>query len=721
MSCYSAHLTLPQALLATFATLPFLFAPQAWAAPHSNLMRRSGSSSGGQIVAPIVAALVFIVAILLLFYRNRLLSKLRRITLPSYLVRERPAPTTVRDLTAEEIAGTAVTNQAQAAAAAHTERRTRRNRRTPSQISTRSLPVYMKEPGELELVIIQGSQDMEDAPLTTQVVMPSVREDEDESANSHSHNLSQASYDIVNDDPHAQTPLLGTDEPNETTHERQNSNTHIPPTVDISDARYNDPSSPLRRNPNFADPRGEAPPYFEVVGDLPDITATYGDLARVDTTDTLPMAPDTLPATTSSVPTRRRSMFRGLIDAASRALSTPHSSVHPLPIPRPSRDMTVSPPPRPSNLSNRPRGTPSPRGGHRTVPSSGSVLSFTSSAFGRTISRTRSRSVTNTAADLCSPSTLSITSISAPLTHTVVRTDFVYPRSGPTPEQLKLISSVESVSKFGVPYGPDAVAYASASLVNLHGPPPGFEEHPSTDGLPGPSVAVTRARAMSALSRMSGDGNVPASRLSLSSLPSSSGEPEAATSHPEPETRPPVPDLSNGASAPELEPSEDKKEKEEVNPPRVPSPSPTVGTTSTAPTMMKATASELGVVSESLDVAVASGSDRLALPSFGSEMTTATHTKRNPSAPSSFRMPSTPLGRTYSASRSSSVDTFQTAASDPEQGQGSEHGGTSDTEQEAFADAESGGETEAETTPVTPHAVPMEVLIPGSELPVLSV
>lgn len=564
---------------------------------------------------------------------------------------------------------------------------------------------------------------MEDAPLTTQVIMPSVSEDEDESANSHSRNLSQASYDVVNDDPHAQTPLLGPDEPNETTHERQNFNTHVPPTVDISDLRYNDTSSPLRR-PNLADPRGEAPPYFEVVGD------TSGDLARVDTTDTLPMAPDTLPAITSSVPVRRRSMFRGLIDAASRALSTPHSSDQPLPIPRPSRDMTVSPPLRPSNLSNRPRGTPSPRGGHRTVASSGSVLSVTSSAFGRTISRTRSRSVTNTAADLCSPSTLSITSISAPLTHTVIRTDFVYPRSGPTPEQLKLISSVESVSKFGVPYGPDAVAYASASLVNLHGPPPEFEEHPSGDGLPGPSVSGTRARAMSALSRMSEDSNVPASRLSLSSLPPSSDEPEAATFHPRPETRPPVLDLSNGASGPELEPFEDKKEKEEDNPvgvipPRAPSPSPTVGTTSTAPTVIKATASasELGVVSESLDIAAASGSNRLALPSSISEVaTTTTHTKRNPSAPSSFRMPSTPLGRIHLASRSSSVDTFQTAASEPEQGQGSENGGTSDTEQEAFADAESGGETEAETTPVTPHAVPMlEVSLPGSELSILSV
>ena len=90
----------------------------------------------------------------MVFYRNTLLSKLRRVSLNP--MRRRPATTTtVRDLTAEEIAGTAATNQADAAATTRTERRARRTRRTPSQISTRSLPAYMKEPGEHELVIIQ--------------------------------------------------------------------------------------------------------------------------------------------------------------------------------------------------------------------------------------------------------------------------------------------------------------------------------------------------------------------------------------------------------------------------------------------------------------------------------------------------------------------------------------------------------------------------------------
>jgi len=51
-----------------------------------------------------------------------------------------------REVTAEQLAGrTSNANQQ--------TRRPRRTRRTPSQISTASLPLYMKEPGDQELVI----------------------------------------------------------------------------------------------------------------------------------------------------------------------------------------------------------------------------------------------------------------------------------------------------------------------------------------------------------------------------------------------------------------------------------------------------------------------------------------------------------------------------------------------------------------------------------------
>lgn len=715
MLCQYSRTAQPQALITTRISLPLLFASSAWAAPLSDLAKRGVNGGSGAIVAPVIVVVVFLIAVPVLFYRKSIFPKLRNITFYSVLAPHQ-APTAVRNLTAEEIAGTTATAQAQAATAARTERRARRNRRTPSQISTRSLPAYMKEPGELELVIIQGSQDMEDAPLTTQVVMPPVTEDEDESAHSHSRNISQtSSYVIIDedDDPHAQTPLLETDQSNEATHERESSNAHVSPgTLDISDVRDSDDLTPS--SPEPTDPRGEAPPYFEVVGDLEAVRATSGELTRVETTDTLPIAPDTSrvsdeqPAEFAmsaggTITGRRRSMFRGLINAASRALSSPQTHPQSPTGPRPSRDMVASP--RPSNLSARPAGTRSSQVGHRATPSnSGSVLSVTSSAFGRVTSR--SRSTSNVAAGLTSPSMISIGSISSPLTHTAVRTDFVYPRSGPTPEQLKLISSIESVSKFGVPYGPAAVAYASASRVGLQ-PPPDFEERPSLDGLPGPSEAGNRARSRSALGRRSQEETFPDSRSSGSSPP----PPAEFTAAPQPmSSSEPV----MAMSSPDPDASDDTKERDlmdpvEIAPPRPPSPSPTVATASTAATVTKATIfSVLGAVTETSDDPVASNSHRPALPSFDAAAVTAAPTIRKPIAPSSFRMPSAPLGGVRPGSRASSVDTFRTAASRPEQGQQGDEIGMSDTELEtdAFTDAEGGAETESETPPATPHAAP---------------
>lgn len=700
MLCQYSRTAQPHALTASLATLPLLFASSAWAAP---LAKRGGESTSNKIIAPVIVVVVFVIAIPVLFYRKEVFSQLRNISFFSLLVPHQP-PTTVqvRDLTAEEIAGTTATAEAQAAAAARTERRARRTRRTPSQISTRSLPAYMKEPGELELVIIQGSDDMEDAPLTTQVVMPPVTEDEDESVNSHSRNISQASsYVIVNDDSHVQTPLLEIEHSNDSNHELENPNAHVSPgTVDISDVQDNNGHIP--NSPEPPDPRGEAPPYFEVVGDLEAVRATSGELSRVETTDTLPMAPDVESA--MEIPhvipeTRRRSMFRGLISAASRALSSPPTYPQPPTTSRLSRDVLASP--RPSNLSARPAGSRSPRVGHRpTTSHSGSVLSVTSSAFGRVTSRSRS---TSNVGALTSPSMISIGSISAPLAHTAVRTDFVYPRSGPTPEQLKLISSVESVSKFGVPYGPAAVAYASASRVNLQAPPPEFEERSSLDGLPGSSEAATRARSRSALSRGSEEENRRDSRSSGSSLPP---PPAESTAAPRPVSTT-ASDPAISTSLPDPDTFDDKKEQlvdpvEDV-PPRPPSPSPTVATASTAATVTKATTPSLNAVTETTDDIIASSSHRPALPSFD----LAAAATRKPIAPSSFRMPSTPLGGVRPGSRASSVDTFQTAASHPDQGQRGDEAVMSDTELETdtFTDAESGAEAESETPTLTPLAI----------------
>ena len=94
------------------------------------------------------------------------------------------------------------------------------------------------------------------------------------------------------------------------------------------------------------------------------------------------------------------------------------------------------------------------------------------------LSRTRSNgnlSISGAEA-LTSPSMISLHSISHPLTHTLVKTEFTYPKNGPTPDQVRLIASRESFARFGRPYGADAIAYAaSTSRIDLE-PPPGFEE-----------------------------------------------------------------------------------------------------------------------------------------------------------------------------------------------------------------------------------------------------
>jgi hypothetical protein len=59
MSCQRSGLTQPHTVLATLATLPFLFSAHAWAAPHSPLVRRDSSvgmsGSSRIVVCPSIA------------------------------------------------------------------------------------------------------------------------------------------------------------------------------------------------------------------------------------------------------------------------------------------------------------------------------------------------------------------------------------------------------------------------------------------------------------------------------------------------------------------------------------------------------------------------------------------------------------------------------------------------------------------------------------------
>ncbi|KDR74880.1 hypothetical protein GALMADRAFT_565953 [Galerina marginata CBS 339.88] len=264
----------------------------------------------------------------------------------------------------------------------------------------------------------------------------------------------------------------------------EDSNAHLPDTTELAQ-----------------DPRGDAPPYFEVV----DLTEVHHNRTNSDgsigplvpqsqshliatsdpATNTNAMTTTTTDTTTNAnTNTNRRSGFRTLLNRMSMVGHTRNESSSS----NFSSNLPVSHP-RPSTSTS-----------HHSRPS-------TSMSMFRTLSRQRSTHTLNSASAsnsrLTSPSLISLHSISAPLTHTVTRTEFTYPKSGPTAEQLKVISSRESFARFGMPYGADAIAFAaSASGLNLSGipdePPPGFEEGPSQTQrapTPGPSRLRTESRA----------------------------------------------------------------------------------------------------------------------------------------------------------------------------------------------------------------------------------
>jgi hypothetical protein len=204
------------------------------------------------------------------------------------------------------------------------------------------------------------------------------------------------------------------------------------------------PPRPSATLEHMRDVRGPAPAYFEVVLNDDDDNNDGNDEPE----------PQSPPANS----------LRGLRAFFSRRDSVP--GVPPLPTAFQGHARTGSALSIGSSAEGRPASPPPRRGTHRASQSSSSLLH-------------RMRSSGSLRAPLTSPSLLSVASISAPLTHTLVRAEFAYPAGGPTPEQVRLISSRESLGRFGVPYGPDAVAFASASRLSLaglpSGPPPEFE------------------------------------------------------------------------------------------------------------------------------------------------------------------------------------------------------------------------------------------------------
>lgn len=342
---------------------------------------------------------------------------------------------------------------------------------------------------------------MEDAPitgLTTTVEMPA----EDDSSQDLRLTVSNTTYDSTStdSDPAARRNSQYGEVP-ETPHDQpllHNDDEHLSqppgegmPVRNVTSASP-PPANAVSTSTTDPDPRGPAPAYFEVaVVDLSrddDLeTGTPDSRSRSVSEATHPELPGEEPARRSAF----RNIFGGVFGNARSNYRSPYAHGR-----------------AGSNASTSTTGT-------RHRPSHSLALS-------QSQSRSSVHSSNHNHA-LTSPSMISLNSISAPLTHTVVRTEFTYPRSGPTPDQIKLISSRESFARFGLPYGEDAVRFASQSRLGVNDDdtlPPEFDEpNGSASRIRPRSGSMGHTRGASSTSLAVADGQVndattPASPLS---------------------------------------------------------------------------------------------------------------------------------------------------------------------------------------------------------------
>ncbi|OCH94590.1 hypothetical protein OBBRIDRAFT_884598 [Obba rivulosa] len=538
-----------------------LLSTRVLAAPSGDVIRRQlGSGSNSPSIGPAIWVPLALVGILLVvgtvvacFRRNinvrgRWQSVSTGAAAASGTLTAETAQS--RELTAEQLAGEPLNG---AGAGSARTRRPRRTRRTPSQISTRSLPVYMKEPGEQEVVIIRGPDEIDDEMPPTTVVMPPVDEYNSEHSLDLQHSVS-FSYIAVSSPGTGMSLLHGEgDSANES---QQHLRTHAQQPGLTTRSSFetimstDDVDSPPM-SAEEPDSRGEAPPYFEVVtlDEQPETVSIDEPAAPAAASGPHDVQPGT---------NRRRTGFLSLFNSrtnSTRASGASSSAQNARGHAR--QESGLSAVSSNSSLSGaRPTHRPSHSAG------SNSVLSTASHAL-RSLSRARSRT------ELTSPSAISLHSISAPLSHTLVRTEFTYPRGGPTPDQLRLIASRESFVRFGVPYGADAIAYAaSASRVDLEPPPPVFEDVESSPAQEGSEEAsslqeVSTSQEHASPSMPAQELEPPATAADEADSPSPAAGPQSSIMTEVPTTSPtaieqaqaPIPETAAAAAAaPEAQP-----------------------------------------------------------------------------------------------------------------------------------------------------------------------
>ncbi|KAG8881594.1 hypothetical protein FRB97_009347 [Tulasnella sp. 331] len=344
-------------------------------------------------------------------------------------------------LTADQLAGAAAGSSASnlpATATSNVAPRTRRRpRRTPSQVSVKSLPAYMLEPGEQEMVLVRPRHD--DAEHMDRLPEDSNEHEQDE-------------------EMQALTPLL-TEPPNSsimqqsqtTAHGRQQSAGSMAESVvrQSMDSRVtsNDTHESHQSTNNLLErERGLAPAYFEVVeqdnggagnGNGNNLGSTLaGSSARIPSAFRRFM-----PWFSTSNNQNQRPVLPTVMQ------QVPHASQSQVSISNTSVLTTSTSPAQSSNL--------------HLVP---------------THSRSRSGSQNPSAS---TTSLIRGQAISGPVPNSLVHASYAYPAAGPTPEQVAFVSSTQSLLKFGVPV-PEGTTPGEA-------PPPRWSEAVGA----GPSTAPT--------------------------------------------------------------------------------------------------------------------------------------------------------------------------------------------------------------------------------------
>ncbi|KZO99063.1 hypothetical protein CALVIDRAFT_397707 [Calocera viscosa TUFC12733] len=345
-----------------------------------------------------------------------------------------------------------------------------RRRRRASQISTKSLPAYMEEPGDEELVLVRRTAAAESQTSGSPSDMPADAVTLSEDAPTYDGPAALAPA-------HLRSLSIGESIGNHS--------------MDTGNIGSDESSTSLMRAERRASVRSAAPSYSAVIGQE-EATRISMDLQRLQTrTSSEPEEPhpteEERNATVTQRPgERRRSGFFNLF-SHSRQSSAANGAETGTGTARNSTIRQNGDGDRTSWFNLGPLNRQSALLTPSTTPRPAAPASSLASASTHNASQTQ----------LTSPSMTSLTSatISAPLTHTATRVSFDYPRTGPTPQQVAFLASRESLARFGVPFGADAQAAAAAGAETASlPPPPSFDDSENDDARSGRSRSSSDGR-----------------------------------------------------------------------------------------------------------------------------------------------------------------------------------------------------------------------------------